>query len=106
MVAGITEFFAATMAIVVAYRSDLEGHTLPGRVGHMLIPGLIVAYPFLAIAYFGDRWGAFVEPAFFVMFSTMVLAELPAPGARAMQVIECDATAICDGSSSAELGLS
>ncbi len=79
MAAGVTEFFTATMAIAMARITDPEGTSPTGRVGHTLVPVLVVAYPLLAVAYLRERWGAFVEPTFFLMFSTIIVVELFGP---------------------------
>ncbi len=94
MVSGVGEFFSATMAIWVARRADPEGHTLPGRVSHILLPALIVAYPILGFAFFRDRAGSFIEPVFFLMFSAIVVAELSSPDARSGAVAQGDANAM------------
>ena len=77
MVAGVLEFFTATMAIWLARRSDPEGRTLPGpgraRPAARADRGLSRCS---GIAYFLDQMGSLVEPAFFLMFSAMVAAEL------------------------------
>lgn len=104
MVAGVLEFFTATMAIWLARRSDPEGHTLPGRAGHFLLPVVLVAYPLLGYSYFFDQVGSLVEPAFFIVFSAMVAAELSAHGAE-VQAGPAESTAMRDGGPPAELGL-
>ncbi|MDQ6698041.1 MAG: DUF998 domain-containing protein [Actinomycetota bacterium] len=105
MVSGVGEFFSATMAIWVARHVDPDGHTLPGRVGHLLLPALIVAYPILGYSYLGDRAGTLIEPVFFVMFSAIVVAELSSPEARSGAMTQGDANAMSPSGSGAELGL-
>jgi hypothetical protein len=105
MLSGITEFFAATLAIWHARRFDPEGHTLPGRVGHYLVPALFVAYPLLGIAYFRDIGGTLIEPVFFLMFSAIFAAELSSPGAHPAMATEGEATSMSDAGPPAELGL-
>jgi hypothetical protein len=43
---------------------------------------MLIGYPLLGIAYLTDRFGAFVEPIFFVCFSVMVAIELFEPRRR------------------------
>lgn len=105
MMSGIGEFFSATMAIWVARHADLEGHTIPGRVSHFLLPALIVAYPVLGYSYFFDRAGNLIEPVFFLIFSAIVVAELSSPEARSGAMTQGDANALSATGSGAKLGL-
>lgn len=105
MLAGIGEFFTASMAIWVARNADPEGHTLPGRVSHVLLPALLVAYPVLGYSYFFDRAGNLIEPVFFLIFSAIVVAELSSPEARSGASAQGEANAIADTGPGAELGL-
>ncbi len=82
MAAGIGEFATATVAIWLAHRRTRDDHDLEGRLAHLLIVVLVVAYPVLAVAYLGDRLGSLIEPVFFVSFSGMVLIELFEPLVR------------------------
>jgi hypothetical protein len=76
VVAGILEFAAATVAAYLGWqRTRAEGGPT-ARVFRGAGRMLVVAYPFLALAYLTDRFGAFVEPVFFVSFSALVVAEL------------------------------
>jgi hypothetical protein len=43
---------------------------------------MLIGYPLLAAAYLTDRFGAFVEPIFFVSFSVMVAIEILEPRRR------------------------
>lgn len=79
MAAGIAEFTTATVAIWLAHRRTRDDHDLEGRLAHVLIVVLAVAYPILGVAYLGDRLGSLIEPVFFATFSTMVLLELFEP---------------------------
>ena len=83
MAAGIAEFTTATVAIWLAHRRTRDDRDLEGRVAHLLIVVLVVAYPLLGVAYLGDRLGSLIEPVFFVSFSTMVVLELFEPVTRA-----------------------
>lgn len=80
MASGVTEFFTATMAIALARITDPDRQSLAGRVGHTLVPALLIGYPVLGIAYLADRWGALAEPTFFFMFSAIVAIEIFGPG--------------------------
>jgi hypothetical protein len=105
MVSGVCEFFFATMAIWVARHSCPEGHRLPGRVSHVLLPVLIVAYPILGFAFLRDRAGSLIEPVFFVIFSAIVVAELSNPEARSGDVAPGEATAMSETGPGPELRL-
>lgn len=105
MVAGVSEFFFATMAIWLARYSDPEGHRLPGRVSHLLLPALIVAYPILGFAFLRDRAGSLIEPVFFLIFSAIVVAELSNPEARSGDIAPGDATAVSETGPGPELRL-
>lgn len=105
MVAGVLEFFTATMAIWLARRADPDGQSLPGRVAHVLFPALFVAYPLLGYAYLRDQVGSLVEPVFFLMFTAVVLAELSGPEAQSGQVARGNTGAMSDPGPPAELGL-
>jgi hypothetical protein len=69
IVSGIVEFACATFAILL-----LRSHPgrVQARVAKALTVVLAIAYPLLAVAYIGDRLGAFIEPIFFVSFSIAV----------------------------------
>ncbi len=105
MLSGITEFFTATMAIVLARLADPEGRTLPGRIGHALVPVLLIAYPLLGFAYFRDRIGGLIEPLFFLMFSAILAAELSGPGTRSASAALADPNPMPETGPPAELGL-
>ena len=49
---------------------------------------MLIGYPLLGVAYLTDRFGAFVEPIFFVCFSVMVAIELLEPRRRPITVDE------------------
>jgi len=74
--AGIVEFGSVTAAAWLA-RSRTRGQPVAaaGVVGGVCVV-LAVAYPVLGVSYLADRLGVFVEPLFFVSFSTMVVVEL------------------------------
>jgi Protein of unknown function (DUF998) len=104
MLSGILEFATASIAILLARRSDPDGRTLRGRVSHFLVPALLVAYPLLGLAYFRDVGGTLIEPAFFLMFSAILAVELSGP-AHAPAVAQGEAHAVGDTGPPAELGL-
>jgi hypothetical protein len=79
VVAGILEFTFATVAVYLAWQRTRPRERLTTRTVRWTGRGLVVAYPFLAFAYLTDRFGAFIEPVFFVCFSVMVAAELLEP---------------------------
>lgn len=105
MASGVLEFVLGTMAVWVARHGDPDGTTPSGRLGHLLLPALILAYPFLMYAYVRDSGGTLVEPVFFLIFSALVAAELSGPGERGTEVANGDATAITDPAPPAGLGL-
>ena len=80
--AGITEFAFASIAVLVAYRRRETMAALVARVVRVTGLVLLVAYPLIVVAYLTDRYGAVVEPVFFVCFSAIVAVELfeAAPG--------------------------
>ena len=81
--AGICEFAAATAAVGCAWARTVVGSDPAARWVRALGWVLICCYPALAVVYIGDRYGAFVEPVFFISFSAMVLIELfEAPARR------------------------
>jgi hypothetical protein len=82
VLAGIVEFGTATVAIGLAWRRTAGRRDLVGRVVRGAGWVLLIAYPMLGAAYLTDRLGAFVEPAFFIAFSTIVAVELFEPGPR------------------------
>jgi hypothetical protein len=80
MLFGIFEFAAITAAVIVARRrtSRLGAATAEATAFRWLAVIVVVGYGPLAIAYIGDRLGAFVEPVFFVAFSAAMLTEIVA----------------------------
>lgn len=97
MIAGVVEFFTATMAIALARVTDPDSESLAGRAGHVLVPMLLVAYPLLCLAYLKGRWGALVEPTFFLMFSAILAVEIFGLGVRSPE------GSVNDGSTSRDL---
>jgi len=76
VVAGVVEFATATFALYLAWRRTRSDDTAVARVLRGVGVALIVAYPLLALAYLSDAYGAFVEPVFFICFSTIAMVEL------------------------------
>ena len=85
--AGIAEFVFGTVAVYLAWQRTRPRESGVTRAIRWTGRTMVVAYPLLAVAYITDRFGAFVEPIFFVCFSVMVLAEL-VEGVRAAHVID------------------
>jgi len=79
VVAGIAEFVFLTVAVLVAARRTRGRNTREARTYHLLLQGLLIAYPLLGLAYLTDRLGTLIEPVFFLIFSTMVVVELFEP---------------------------
>ncbi len=82
IVSGIAEFAFLTIAVLTAVRRTRGRTTREARTYHLLLQGLLVAYPLLALAYLTDRLGTVIEPVFFILFSTMVVVELFEPAGR------------------------
>ncbi|HEY5184221.1 MAG TPA: DUF998 domain-containing protein [Actinomycetes bacterium] len=82
VLAGIVEFAAASVAIGLAWRRTAGRRDTVGWIVRGIGVVLMVAYPLIAVAYLTDRLGAFVEPLFFIGFSTMVAVELFEPAPR------------------------
>ena len=76
VVAGVIEFATATFALYVAWRRTRNDDNAVARVLRGVGVALIVGYPLLALAYLSDAYGAFVEPIFFICFSTVAMVEL------------------------------
>jgi hypothetical protein len=76
VVAGIAEFAFLTIAAIFAMQRTRGSGTRAAHVYSLLVKALVVSYPFLGIVYLTDRLGTLIEPVFFVIFSTMVLAEV------------------------------
>lgn len=79
VISGVVEFAAVTMAIYLAHQRTKGRGTLIARLVKWTGLVLLVAYPLLAVCYLTDRYGAFVEPFFFVCFSAMIAIELFEP---------------------------
>jgi hypothetical protein len=76
VLAGIAEFVFGTVAVYVAWQRTRPTESAITRTVRWTGRTLVIAYPFLAIAYITDHFGAFMEPVFFTCFSVMVAVEL------------------------------
>ncbi|MGD0882920.1 MAG: DUF998 domain-containing protein [Acidimicrobiales bacterium] len=76
IIAGLIEFGAITIALVLAFRRTRDLDTRSARAYHHLYWGMFVAYPLLGLAYLLDTLGAVMEGVFFVGFTVMVVAQL------------------------------
>ena len=79
---GIIEFVAISIAIYLAWKRTREHTDWVARSIKAIAVAMMIGYPLLGIAYLTDRFGAFVEPIFFVCFSIMVAIELLEPKRR------------------------
>jgi len=79
VLAGIAEFATATTAVYLAWQRTRAVERPTTLAIRWTGRALVVAYPFLALAYLTDRMGALVEPVFFVCFSAIALIELAEP---------------------------
>jgi hypothetical protein len=84
---GIIEFTAMTMAVFLAWKRTREHRGWVSRTIKVIGVAGLIGYPLLGVAYLTDRYGAFVEPVFFVCFSVMVAVELLEPR-RAPSAVE------------------
>lgn len=90
VVSGIAEFLFLTVAVIVAVRRTRGEMTWEARAFRTILGVLVVGYPLLGFVYLSDRWGAFVEPIFFVCFSAMIVVSLFEPIVRATSPEEID----------------
>jgi uncharacterized protein DUF998 len=85
---GIIEFAAMTTAVFFAWKRTRDDAGWVAKGVKATGVALLVGYPILAVAYLTDRFGAFVEPIFFVSFCAMVAIELFEPRRRPFKVDE------------------
>jgi hypothetical protein len=90
VLSGIAEFLFLTLAVVVAVRRTRGETNWEARAFRVILKVLIVGYPLLGFVYLSDRWGAFVEPIFFVSFSAMIIVSLFEPVGRATSPADID----------------
>ena len=91
VISGIIEFATITTAVFFAWKRTRDN---PGWVSRSIKGvgiAMLIGYPLLAVAYLTDRFGAFVEPIFFVCFSVMVAIELLEPRRRRSDIKEVSA---------------
>jgi len=88
VISGIIEFAAMTTAVYLAWMRTREHNDWISRGFKVVALAMLIGYPLLAIAYLTDRFGAFVEPIFFICFSIMVMIELLEPKQRATRIAE------------------
>ena len=74
--AGIAEFAAITVALIVAVRRTRGLRSRPGSVYRWLWRGALACYPLLGASYLTGRLGGVMEAVFFAGFSVMVLTQL------------------------------
>lgn len=82
MGAGIIEFGTATVAALYARRRVSNRADLSARLVRLTSTVIVASYPVLGAAYLSDRFGAVVEPIYFVAFSVIVGVELFEPARR------------------------
>jgi hypothetical protein len=73
MVAGILEFAAITLALVLAVRRTRQQRSRPAGAYRALWIGALIGYPLLGAAYLFDRLGGLMEVVFFIGFTVMVI---------------------------------
>jgi hypothetical protein len=88
VIAGIIEFATMTTAVYFAWKRTRDESGWVSRSVKAVGVAMLIGYPLLAVAYLTDRFGAFVEPIFFVCFSVMVAIELLEPRRRPTNVDE------------------
>jgi Protein of unknown function (DUF998) len=91
IVAGIAEFAAITIALILSLRRTRAGRTIAGGIGtgasatgrtrtvgsyRWLWRAALVCYPLLGLAYLANRMGGVMEGVFFVGFTIMVITEM------------------------------
>jgi hypothetical protein len=76
IVAGIAEFSAITIALILAIRRTRPSHGRYATVYRRLGIGAIICYPLLGLAYLVNRMGGVMEAVFFVGFTVMVATQI------------------------------
>jgi hypothetical protein len=74
--AGIVEFSAITVALLLAVWRTRGGQSRTARIYRALAVGALVAYPLLGLAYLVNRLGGVMEAVFFAGFTVMVLTQV------------------------------
>jgi hypothetical protein len=88
VISGIIEFATMTTAVFFAWKRTRDSAGWVSRSVKGVAIAMLIGYPLLGVAYLTDRFGAFVEPIFFVCFSVMVAIELLEPRRRPSDVNE------------------
>ena len=81
-ISGIIEFATMTTAVFFAWKRTRDDSSWVSKGVKATALAMLIGYPLLAVAYLTDRFGAFVEPIFFVSFCAMVAIELFEPRRR------------------------
>ena len=76
IVAGILEFGAITVALVLAFHRTRGEQGIAARVYRDMVMAAAAAYPLLGAAYMLNRLGGVMEAFFFTGFTVIVLTEL------------------------------
>jgi hypothetical protein len=76
IVAGILEFGAITVALVLAFHRTRGERGISARVYRDMVIAAAAAYPLLGAAYMLNSLGGAMEAVFFTGFTVMVLTEL------------------------------
>lgn len=74
--AGVIEFAAITLALLLAWLRTRDDHTQVARVYRDLVRAGAIGYPLLGLAYVTNILGGVVEAGFFVGFTVIVLTQL------------------------------
>ncbi len=90
VISGIFEFGFMTTAVYFAWRRTQHDQGWVAIAVKATAVAMAIGYPLLGVAYLTDRFGAFVEPIFFVCFSVMVAVELLEPRRRPVPVAASD----------------
>lgn len=80
--AGIVEFAAITIALLLAVRRTWGSRPVPARVYRRLLAGAFLGYPLLGAAYLVNVWGGVMEAVFFAGFTVMIVTQLAERTAR------------------------
>jgi hypothetical protein len=76
IVAGILEFGAITVALLIAFRRTRHEQSRSASAYRYVARAALIAYPVLGLAYLTNRLGSIPEAAFFVGFTVVVINEL------------------------------
>jgi hypothetical protein len=74
--AGIIEFGAITIALIIAIRRTRGRRTLTARAYRRLGQAALACYPLLGLAYLVNRLGGLMEAVFFIGFTVMIVTQL------------------------------